>query len=128
MIDMPGQSMTASKDWHIVVGQWIFDHRAVPHVDLFSFTMRGEPWVTSAWLSEVLYLAAFKLAGWPGGVDSLLPPYAPATEKTAERARSDLGDRWHRRDELPHARPPACVDLSSDGVVGWQLARQVDLI
>lgn len=52
--------------WHIVVGQWIIDHRALPHVDPFSFTMRGAPWITSAWLSEVLYNAAFKLAGWPG--------------------------------------------------------------
>src|SRR6266446_8607739 len=52
--------------WHIVVGQWIIDHRAVPHFDLFSFTMRGAPWITSAWLSEVVYFAAFKLAGWPG--------------------------------------------------------------
>ena len=52
--------------WHIVVGQWIIDHHAVPHVDLFSFTMRGAPWITSAWLSEVLYFAAFKLVGWPG--------------------------------------------------------------
>lgn len=52
--------------WHIVVGQWIIDHRAVPHVDMFSFTMRGEPWITSAWLSEVLYFVAYKLVGWSG--------------------------------------------------------------
>jgi len=54
--------------WHIVVGQWIIDHRAVPHVDLFSFTMRGAPWISSSWLSDVLYFAAFKLAGWTGPV------------------------------------------------------------
>lgn len=54
--------------WHIVVGQWIIDHRAVPYVDPFSFTMRGEHWITSAWLSEVLYFAAFRLAGWAGPV------------------------------------------------------------
>ena len=30
--------------WHIVVGQWLIDHRAVPHVDLLSFTMRDAPW------------------------------------------------------------------------------------
>lgn len=52
--------------WHIVVGQWIIDHRAVPHADLFSFTMPGAPWITSAWLAEVVYYAAFKWAGWPG--------------------------------------------------------------
>jgi hypothetical protein len=54
--------------WHIVVGQWIIDHRAVPHADPFSFTMHGAPWITSAWLSEILYLGAFKLAGWAGPV------------------------------------------------------------
>jgi hypothetical protein len=52
--------------WHIVVGQWVLDHRAVPHVDLFSFTMRGVHWIASSWLSDVLYFAAFKLAGWTG--------------------------------------------------------------
>lgn len=52
--------------WHIVTGQWIVDHHAVPHLDPFSFTMRGAPWITSGWLSEVLYFAAFKLVGWTG--------------------------------------------------------------
>jgi hypothetical protein len=54
--------------WHITVGQWIIDHRAVPHADPFSFTMHGAPWITSAWLSETLYLGAFKIAGWAGMV------------------------------------------------------------
>jgi hypothetical protein len=54
--------------WHIVTGQWIVDHRAVPHADPFSFTMHGAPWITSAWLSEILYLGAFKVAGWAGPV------------------------------------------------------------
>jgi hypothetical protein len=54
--------------WHIVVGQWIVDHRAVPHTDPFSFTMHGTHWITSAWLSEILYLGAFKVAGWAGPV------------------------------------------------------------
>lgn len=26
--------------WQITVGQWILDHRAVPEVDVYSFTMR----------------------------------------------------------------------------------------
>jgi hypothetical protein len=53
---------------HLAVGQWIIDHRAFPHADPFSFTVVGTHWVTSAWLSEILYLAAFKLAGWAGPV------------------------------------------------------------
>ncbi|PAY05925.1 hypothetical protein CK489_23560 [Bradyrhizobium sp. UFLA03-84] len=54
--------------WHIMVGQWIVDHRAVPHADMFSFTMRGAPWITSEWLSEVLFFVAYKLTGWTGPV------------------------------------------------------------
>ncbi|MBR0939098.1 hypothetical protein JQ586_37760 [Bradyrhizobium jicamae] len=54
--------------WHIAVGQWMLDHRAVPHADPFSFTMYGAPWITSEWLSEILYLGAFKAAGWAGPV------------------------------------------------------------
>ncbi|VIO73660.1 hypothetical protein [Bradyrhizobium ivorense] len=63
---IPSLLRDADVYWHIEVGQWIVDHRAVPHADLFSFTMRGAPWITSAWLSEVLYFVAFKLAGWVG--------------------------------------------------------------
>ncbi|WFU38811.1 hypothetical protein QA640_31005 [Bradyrhizobium sp. CB82] len=53
---------------HFAVGQWIIDHRAFPHADPFSFTMTGTNWITSAWLSELLFLAAFRLAGWAGPV------------------------------------------------------------
>ncbi|MDA9397736.1 hypothetical protein XH79_02565 [Bradyrhizobium sp. CCBAU 45389] len=63
--------------WHVVVGEWIIDHRAVPYVDPFSFTKHGAPWITSAWLSEVLYFLAFKLAGWLG--PALLAALAAST-------------------------------------------------
>ncbi|WP_156944555.1 hypothetical protein [Bradyrhizobium sp. Ec3.3] len=53
---------------HLGIGQWIIDHRAFPHADPFSFTVVGTNWITSAWLSEMLYLAAFRLAGWAGPV------------------------------------------------------------
>src|ERR1700722_6535110 len=36
--------------WQITVGQWIIDHRAVPHTDVYSFTMRGAPWISTQWL------------------------------------------------------------------------------
>ena len=34
--------------WHIATGQWILDHRALPHVDPFSFTWAGRPWSGAA--------------------------------------------------------------------------------
>ena len=65
-----GNSLLVDPDtyWHLAVGQWIVDHRAFPHADPFSLTMVGTPWIPNEWLSEILYLAVFKLAGWAGPV------------------------------------------------------------
>jgi len=54
--------------WQVTVGQWILDHRAVPETDVFSFTMRGQPWISTQWLAQVLYAKVFAVAGWSGPV------------------------------------------------------------
>jgi len=54
--------------WQITVGQWIIDHGTVPTVDVYSFTMRGEPWISTQWLSQAMYAKAYSLAGWAGPV------------------------------------------------------------
>ena len=54
--------------WQITVGQWSIDHRAVPTEDVYSFTMRGQPWISTQWLAQVMYAKAFALAGWAGPV------------------------------------------------------------
>ena len=52
--------------WHIATGQWMLDHRAIPHTDPFSFTWAGKPWVPIEWLAELLFGAAYRLAGLSG--------------------------------------------------------------
>ena len=54
--------------WQITVGQWILDHRAVPETDIYSFTMQGQPWISTQWLAQVMYAEAYALAGWSGPV------------------------------------------------------------
>jgi hypothetical protein len=54
--------------WQIAVGQWILDHQAVPHTDIYSFTMHGQPWISTQWLAQLLYAVAFGVAGWAGPV------------------------------------------------------------
>ena len=54
--------------WHITVGQWMLDHHAVPRTDIYSFTMRGHPWISMQWLYEVLCAKAYALFGWNGPV------------------------------------------------------------
>lgn len=54
--------------WHIAAGKWILDHNAFPHVDIYSFTEAGAPWISTSWLAQVLYAGAYELAGWTGPV------------------------------------------------------------
>lgn len=54
--------------WQVAVGRWILDHGAMPRVDLYSFSMPGEAWISSSWLAQVLYAASYNLAGWTGPV------------------------------------------------------------
>ena len=54
--------------WQIAVGQWILDHGAMPRVDVYSFSMPGEAWISSSWLAQVLYAVSYNLAGWTGPV------------------------------------------------------------
>ena len=54
--------------WHIAVGKWILDHGAFPHTDIYSFTRNGEAWISSSWLAQVLYAAAYEAVGWAGPV------------------------------------------------------------
>ena len=65
-----GVRLLADSDtyWQISVGQWILDHRALPTVDIYSFTRTGEPWLSSSWFAQVLYATAYDLAGWTGPV------------------------------------------------------------
>ena len=60
--------------WQITVGQWILDHCAVPHTDVYSFTMRGAPWISTQWLAQVLYAEVYAWFGWTGPVVLAAPP------------------------------------------------------
>jgi hypothetical protein len=54
--------------WQIKVGQWILDHGAMPYTDVHSFTRFGAPWMSSSWLSQVLYAAVHGSMDWAGPV------------------------------------------------------------
>jgi hypothetical protein len=54
--------------WHLTVGQWMLEHRAVPETDVYSLTMRGQPWISMYPLAQVLYAKAYSLFGWSGPV------------------------------------------------------------
>src|SRR5260370_11252731 len=54
--------------WQIRIGQWIVEHGAMPYTDVHSFTRFGEPWMSSSWLSQVLFAVAYGSMDWAGPV------------------------------------------------------------
>lgn len=52
--------------WHIRVGDWILQHRAIPRVDWMSFVTAGQPWHAWEWLSEVLMSLVHSWGGLAG--------------------------------------------------------------
>jgi hypothetical protein len=65
-----GNRMLADPDtfWQIEIGRRILDSGTLPHTDVFSFTMQGQPWISTQWLAQVCFAQAFALAGWAGPV------------------------------------------------------------
>jgi hypothetical protein len=52
--------------WHLKTGEWIVQHRAVPHTDPFSYTRAGQPWTVHEWLCQVAIYGLFRWTGYTG--------------------------------------------------------------
>lgn len=53
----------ASIGWHIAAGNYIIEHHAVPHVDLFSYTFANKPWTDYEWLFHLIMALLVRLGG-----------------------------------------------------------------
>jgi len=51
---------------HLMAGKYIVEHNMLPHVDVFSYTMAGQPWNMHEWLFEILLYCIHSLAGENG--------------------------------------------------------------
>lgn len=52
-----GYTMMRGSDlwFHLAIGRWILDHKALPLSDVWSFTRQGRPWLQHEWLSDLLF-------------------------------------------------------------------------
>lgn len=75
-----GPSLLGDPDtyWHIVAGRWIWAHRAVPHADIFSYSLAGAPWVAHEWLAEAVFAPLYDAWGWNGLVLATALSFAAA--------------------------------------------------
>ena len=49
--------------WHLATGKYIFLNHLIPSTDIFSFTIKGKPWVTFEWLSQLVFYAVYSVSG-----------------------------------------------------------------
>lgn len=54
--------------WHLRTGQYVFETGTVPHVDIYSFTAAGRPWIAHEWLTELLFYLVQRQLGYVGNV------------------------------------------------------------
>lgn len=54
--------------WHIRVGEYILSTHTVPHTDLFSFSLAGQPWFAWEWLADIVFALLYGAAGMKGVV------------------------------------------------------------
>ncbi len=52
--------------WHLRTGEWILQHHAIPHFDLYSRTQAGQPWQPYSWLFELILTKLFLRLGLVG--------------------------------------------------------------
>jgi len=52
----------------IAIGRWILAHHAVPHHEVFSYTMEGAPWIVHEWLADAGIAVVYDQFGWAGVV------------------------------------------------------------
>src|SRR5438067_13810645 len=52
--------------WHLRTGRLIWEQRAIPAADPYSYTNAGRPWVVHEWLFEVLTYLGYRALGYNG--------------------------------------------------------------
>ncbi len=50
--------------WHLVTGQWVLDHGRLPTHELFTYTVKGKPWVDQEYASEILLALLYRAGGF----------------------------------------------------------------
>jgi hypothetical protein len=62
--------------WHVRVGLDMLKNHAVPHVDSYSYTFAGAPWIAKEWLGQILLALGYSAAGWGGVLVVTILPVA----------------------------------------------------
>ncbi len=69
-LSVGGQQLLHDPDtqWHIALGRDIWQLKSFPHVDTYSHSFAGTPWIAKEWLSQLILFGAYAVGGWTGVV------------------------------------------------------------
>lgn len=79
--------------WHVRAGQWIWQHRAVPSIDPFSFPSADRPWIDLHWLFQLM-LAGAHAAGDDRGMVVLAASLCAVVAALGVTARDRRWPGW----------------------------------
>src|SRR5438132_4028795 len=51
--------------WHLANGRLILTTASIPHMDVYSFSAAGQPWVMHEWLADLSMYGLYQLGGLP---------------------------------------------------------------
>jgi hypothetical protein len=52
--------------WHLRNAEFLFQHHQLPRVDMYSWTVAGQPWINHEWLSEIPFYLGWRAGGLVG--------------------------------------------------------------
>jgi tetratricopeptide (TPR) repeat protein len=52
--------------WHLKTGEWIWQNKAIPYVDPFSYTFKGAEWIDFEWLFQAVVYPIYRLGSFEG--------------------------------------------------------------
>lgn len=52
--------------WHLASGRWMLEHAQLLREDIFTSTIRGQPYSVGEWLGQVVLAAAYQAGSWTG--------------------------------------------------------------
>ena len=75
--------------WHLRTGQLMLQNHQIFHVDPYSFTRSGQPWIDHEWLSQILIFSLYRVTGWGGLIGGFALAMAAAYLLVFVRTASD---------------------------------------
>jgi tetratricopeptide (TPR) repeat protein len=61
------QYVSSTELWtHLKAGEWIIQHRSIPHHDIFSYTFHGKEWIDFEWLFQAIIYVTYLVLQFKG--------------------------------------------------------------